>query len=134
MRISDWSSDVCSSDLAVARHHLCEAGLSHDGGGLLGRGHGELQVPQVDVAPEGGIVQRPLARQPVARGKRATGPQHTQHFGVETWLVRDVDERVLAEHRVETRSEERRVGKEWLSKCRYRRLADHKKKKKTTKK
>src|SRR3546814_4266205 len=25
--------------VAVARHHLCEAGLSHDGGGQIGRAH-----------------------------------------------------------------------------------------------
>src|SRR3546814_5659461 len=46
LRISDWSSDVCSSDLPVARRHAVESGIHHDRveagrlGDLLGRrGH-----------------------------------------------------------------------------------------------
>src|SRR3546814_9077568 len=78
MRISDWSSDVCSSDLLVAqragdggrlagrdlgvpgiavdRRDRLEAGLPHDGCGLLGRGHGELEVAEVDVADRKSVV------------------------------------------------------------------------------
>src|SRR3546814_16815384 len=39
MRISDWSSDVCSSDLGQPRYHLPAAGdAGHHGGELQRRG------------------------------------------------------------------------------------------------
>src|SRR3546814_3981017 len=64
MRISDWSSDVCSSDLrrrqhlgqenlAAGRvfgvHHHAEAAVADDGGGGAGIGQGEDRSPCGDV-------------------------------------------------------------------------------------
>src|SRR3546814_3814881 len=45
MRISDWSSDVCSSDLRAEGgagqvvHHLVEVGVGHDDAVILGPAH-----------------------------------------------------------------------------------------------
>src|SRR3546814_12880279 len=109
MRISDWSSDVCSSDLRLGRHAAdVDAGAadgavadqrdlgaflgSRDGGGEPGRSradHGEV-VPAV------GIV---------------AGTAAIQHV---------------------RRSEERRVGKECVSTCRTRWSPYHYKKKTST--
>src|SRR3546814_6900233 len=87
MRISDWSSDVCSSDLSVAIV------------GLDVRAHG----------PERG-------RDSLHRPRRQTGIALEHRF-----------ERRRGQHTAEQadRSEERRVGKECVSTCRSRWLADH---------
>src|SRR3546814_5747707 len=34
MRISDWSSDVCSSDLPLLALHLAQGGVAGDAGGI----------------------------------------------------------------------------------------------------
>src|SRR3546814_9323665 len=48
MRISDWSSDVCSSDL-VPRAHFFLVGLGFGFDGLRNHGLGELHALQQDV-------------------------------------------------------------------------------------
>src|SRR3546814_7113330 len=73
MRISDWSSDVCSADL----HH-----------------------PRLQIADLGG---GDFARLPAARPRLRLGSAHAKQG-----------------HRDNGRSEERRVGKECVSTCRYR--------------
>src|SRR3546814_18206797 len=99
MRISDWSSDVCSSDLL---------------------GHADAQT----------VIG--LAMVKIARGKsndaRAVLEQHMEivpasDYGFAMALAGDTEEglRILsAEARQLDRSEERRVGKEWVSTCRSR--------------
>src|SRR3546814_12999013 len=102
MRISDWSSDVCSSDLHVKRfgggHQNMRRGLAHRRTVFLWRVAG---------AHSGGDVQ----------GRQA---HLSQLFGdAGKWVLQvDLD-----------RSEERRVGKECVSTCRSRGSAYHKKKK-----
>src|SRR3546814_2936937 len=85
MRISDWSSDVCSSDLAVGQHHA-----QRDANGRQQEVLG-LEVVQ-DVAA-GGSQRTTHADHPAALRYPETG---------------------------QTRSEERRVGKECVSTCRSR--------------
>src|SRR3546814_9938702 len=99
MRISDWSSDVCSSDLLEASHlHVCRGPTV-----ALARSHGQ---PRLDVQQEG---DRRL-HAPLSDGV----PDHT------VWKIGVV----LAGHRIVIglvmRSEERRVGKECVSTCRSR--------------
>src|SRR3546814_17946983 len=94
MRISDWSSDVCSSDLkaflAIGKAHLWEP-LAQ-----CLRVASPIGVP-IGIEPGDG-----LAHVFIARGRKP------QHPGV-------------VEHRQRAaRSEERRVGKEWVRTCRYR--------------
>src|SRR3546814_20447135 len=100
MRISDWSSDVCSSDLFG--QHL-DLGIEE----IVGRVaflyvvDQQLGAVMLDI----GLVQR-IVLYPAAKG------------GVETLLL---DQRVD----LEFRSEERRVGKECVSTCRSRWTRDH---------
>src|SRR3546814_17992970 len=92
MRISDWSSDVCSSDLQPQRRR--RRSLSVASQCLSGR---------------------PRRRNRTAEGGRGAGADRTR----------------LPDRRgAETRSEERRVGKECVSTCRSRWSPYHSKKKK----
>src|SRR3546814_13123151 len=111
MRISDWSSDVCSSDLLPIIHGITE----HDAGPyrlerldlefgngerrryerLHGRGHGAVAV--VPMLDDDTVL---LVREYAA--------------GVHRYELGLVKGRIAAG---ETRSEERRVGKECVSTC-----------------
>src|SRR3546814_5034369 len=92
MRISDWSSDVCSSDLAVrqiARPHrraaVAEAQIDAD-----------LDLLALEVRGDGGFV--------IAFDRKAV-------FGHQR--IAETDRELVAFGR----SEERRGGKEWVSTC-----------------
>src|SRR3546814_20997853 len=113
MRISDWSSDVCSSDLL---------GRQREQDMRQGRGHLADEAAQLVFGP-GGLAdldqrQRPLRcrdlDEEVHIGLAESGHGPVE-FGLET-------ERPRREHAVKGawRSEERRVGKECVSTCRYR--------------
>src|SRR3546814_4667288 len=100
MRISDWSSDVCSSDLLDQRggavddvRDLAVVDLARgaDQRGLFGRGADE--EPRID---------RDAMPADAGAGRQ------------------DVDARVAVGEADHFRSEERRVGKECVSTCRYR--------------
>src|SRR3546814_11340336 len=95
MRISDWSSDVCSSDL-FAR----PPGLDPAQGAM--RACGKFPVA---------TIQSREAAQPVRDLLDAQGP------GRVTWIGTACDQ-IL--HHQKKRSEERRVGKECVSTCRSR--------------
>src|SRR3546814_18573297 len=94
MRISDWSSDVCSSDLAddVGYRQLELEGIA------------EVALQQAEqpqpVLLDHRLVEAVLLAQPLdARG---------------------IDVLALGAQLADQRSEERRVGKEWVSQCRSR--------------
>src|SRR3546814_10998113 len=90
MRISDWSSDVCSSDLGNPL-------------GNCGRGRTHSEDRPKDWSDAG----RPTECEGQSEDVGADGP-----------ASRNV--RVEADFAVQPRSEERRVGKECVSKCRSR--------------
>src|SRR3546814_2369225 len=95
MRISDWSSDVCSSDLAAERDDLAQ--------------HLDEEARQGQVRPfrsGGGVHQDQPASSPLLGGdqRRAVGESGPGLVG---------------------RSEGRRVGKEGVSTCRSRVSPDH---------
>src|SRR3546814_19559343 len=98
MRISDWSSDVCSSDL--------ESGT--DGNYLVGMvsrvflSHRSFAFPVADVGTDAGT----------DADRCAAGPKKNINSG---WKARSLVER----------SEERRVGKECVSTCRSRWSPSH---------
>src|SRR3546814_18028093 len=103
MRISDWSSDVCSSDLflegVVGVHVDAEAHAQHLG---------------------------------LARGQAGEHVAHGFHqVGVGGGIDRGLDVGVLDEIAQVRRSEERRVGNECVSTCRSRWSPYHYKKKNT---
>src|SRR3546814_16779408 len=117
MRISDWSSDVCSSDLFVA-------------GNLLGRKDHAIARIELDRVRALGHARQSGARLALPAGRDDHHLLARQaHRLVEiddlgkvaqiTGLARD------AQDPVERRSEERRVGTEGLSTCRYRWVPVH---------
>src|SRR3546814_18429927 len=93
MRISDWSSDVCSSDLDIAKiENLVKGAIGFDAA------RGDMVA----------IGQRPFVK--VAEAE--------PDFWDQGWfltLVKQVGAILAA-----LRSEERRVGKAWVSTCRSR--------------
>src|SRR3546814_12574551 len=119
MRISDWSSDVCSSDLFG---HIPVDTLTAS---KIREWHANLAQSPIRLRTRPGHQQRhkPLDNDPDAlRKRRATANRHLtvlkailNHFFRENYVAR---------------SEERRVGKECVSTCRSRWAPYHKKKKK----
>src|SRR3546814_14195066 len=123
MRISDWSSDVCSSDLVDAGEpalldilglplfgpethwhkwlRLLPFGEAEHAPAFVKR-HGVAENPYRRIVPRVG--QRLEARNPHPVGARN---QHRRHG-------------VPAADKMNGRSEKRRVGKEWVRKCRSR--------------
>src|SRR3546814_17750107 len=98
MRISDWSSDVCSSDLAMMQRHEAEGTLEHPeykaAINLLSYRH----VLRLDDWPAS--VNASLDDWNMDVYGTMQGPNEFLYVG--------------------NRSEERRVGKECVSTCRYR--------------
>src|SRR3546814_15999863 len=116
MRISDWSSDVCSSDLAGR-------GAADDG--AIDRGWPDPRhlrhAQSRQAAPSGAIsalgqdAHRYLASLSISRSA-VEQPFQNQPF-IE-WGCFEVA--VESKSSPDSRSEERRVGKEWVSTCRVR--------------
>src|SRR3546814_15120711 len=103
MRISDWSSDVCSSDLETGHRRFRRSDRPCTRGRRLRPASGNPE--SAELWPEQGDADR--RQRAVADGN-------------------------ASEHRAggrSGRSEERRVGKEWVSTCRSRWLTYHSKKK-----
>src|SRR3546814_18782018 len=138
MRISDWSSDVCSSDLALfagERLRFPKELKDDDAGHDEGR---HLTLACYGMLPATRITDV------LSQVERWTG--FTQHFGhVSTGLPPGDEQAFLATLIAEAtnlglsrmaevcgagRSEERRVGNEWVSTCRSRLGAANLKKKK----
>src|SRR3546814_16449699 len=98
MRISDWSSDVCSSDLVNA---------SIDGSDIVYHGYADIGVA---VSSDRGLVV------PVLRNAELMSLAEIEG-GIATFGKKARDGKLSIE---EMRSEERRVGKECVSTCRCR--------------
>src|SRR3546814_18087038 len=94
MRISDWSSDVCSSDLAV----------------VLDDAEHDRQAQAGPLANRLGRVERLEDALPHLLAHAAAGVEDADRDAVVFGLRMQID----------ARSEERRVGKECVSPCRYR--------------
>src|SRR3546814_20883057 len=92
MRISDWSSDVCSSDLAMLR-------VDDD-----------RDAVRVEIVPD---AARDLGGQPLLH---LQPPRITIEHARELGNADDAVERQIGDRRL--RSEERRVGKECVRTCR----------------
>src|SRR3546814_20818088 len=101
MRISDWSSDVCSSDLSGAK----ESGVSPN-----------VMAPFTGTTPLllFGVMRIPITPRPYGL-PRWTRTNRTGAFRLEISRLADAL----------SSSEERRVGKELGSTCRYQRAANN---------
>src|SRR3546814_13529477 len=100
MRISDWSSDVCSSDLPLSDMSTRLAALA------------AWKVEDIDAAFHATVETLQLGMGKVAQPLRVaiTGTQ----------VSPDIAHTIYLAGREEARSEERRVGKECVSTCRSR--------------
>src|SRR3546814_12431929 len=125
MRISDWSSDVCSADLRQLMLHSAQA---------------ELDVQIVVDALVIGVrrVNEQCARQPapvVGVGRRGVflPPQDAENLFIFLTARRPAQDQPVADvgREIMLRSEERRVGKACVSTCRSR-WAPHNSQKKST--
>src|SRR3546814_12859004 len=116
MRISDWSSDVCSSDLIDQARRVARVERSF-AGQFLDRG---LVLTGLEL----GIGDRQQVRIGVRRGydddrlrdggaRKGQGDQRQQNFFHLLYLPENSGRFSRALHK---RSEARRVGKEWFSK------------------
>src|SRR3546814_16414022 len=108
MRISDWSSDVCSSDLVLA-HGLDQVPADHP------RVEGGERHRQHDPGQDEPTRKHCLEHRLPDRDARRRSPSELE--------PEDVEEQVRE------RSEERREGKECVSTSKSRWWTDHKKKK-----
>src|SRR3546814_1323190 len=107
MRISDWSSDVCSSDLLATIlddlflvTHKLSAAVDNSGGLSL---NALVEVIERELADGDALEQF---------------SQKLADFGYVPIAAYDTPEFVVTDR--QTRSEERRVGKEGVSTCRFR--------------
>src|SRR3546814_19065079 len=100
MRISDWSSDVCSSDLGEDRIVVNEIALAFEQHRLMLPAGVEVEPAIVADRDEGGF-KLVLELPPLRRDARLRLDRTLAEVGLE-------------------RSEERRVGKECVSTCRSR--------------
>src|SRR3546814_12596529 len=107
MRISDWSSDVCSSDLAVRAEAIDVAAelAAHDAGG-----HGASASFVGRVRGDGGLTELFLDHHPAmtAAGLTALAEEAARRWTLDASTL------------IHRRTEERRVGKECVSPCRSR--------------
>src|SRR3546814_17418694 len=113
MRISDWSSDVCSSDLLAVP---ADAGTAFDGKHLFQIA--EAVIRKID--PETGVV---LGTIPAPGNGADSGLAWAEGT---LWVGQYRDRKI---YQIDPRSEERRVGKECVSTCRSRWSPYHYKKK-----
>src|SRR3546814_21137139 len=103
MRISDWSSDVCSSDLGCDHLILNDAVTAQQpDAGIEQKQANGLAVPDVHIG-DGAVVQYPVADQQIE-------------------LLVHVK---MGNAKITPRSEERRVGKACVRTCRSRWSAAH---------
>src|SRR3546814_18440552 len=120
MRISDWSSDVCSSDLLQPQRDRADRRAER----ALGLEIIDAAAAGIDIGQRRDRIIDPADGAPIAAididfdiRTASVGDAGRPATHKKTAVVADID-----------RSEERRVGKEWFRTCRTRWLPTHKKK------
>src|SRR3546814_20924125 len=107
MRISDWSSDVCSSDLHNPAP-IKESGVDYPN-----------IVAFLIVGPNGKFVLQGIVPDKLGRGEELEHQvNNASIFFAPRKVVREVEIKDSFASLNRERSEERRVGKEWVRKCR----------------
>src|SRR3546814_16400417 len=116
MRISDWSSDVCSSDLldtANERLDRLEAAMSARGSTAAFDGVESAVIDELRL-------EEMRLRQTESQLLSTLGPRHPRVVTLRSELEKRRQQMLEEAQRLQ-RSEERREGKEWVSPCRARR-------------
>src|SRR3546814_16887394 len=103
MRISDWSSDVCSSDLDFLAFTISDLGNAALGQGYIPSYLGQAAVEEWRAIHKKGLNKTPDEIEAYLRKWNALSPERQERINDMRW-----------------RSEERRVGKECVSTCRFR--------------
>src|SRR3546814_19520568 len=116
MRISDWSSDVYSSDLRPGRHRPDDPGHA-DHGRLRLSGDDLDGVHHAGPRPGTGPDAAAGGTGAVAAGSADLGPADAGGGGIPGGRRAHLGGYATL---ADARSEERRVGKEWVSTCRSR--------------
>src|SRR3546814_12713663 len=134
MRISDWSSDVCSSDLDPNPIHLDVEVVKAKGLGdkVINQGPANVAYVMNMLAAafpgsriekmDSRFVDNVYAGDRLTAGGTVTGTDEGRAF-CDVWLRAAARDIVI--YGTATRSEERRVGKEWFSTCRSRWSRSH---------
>src|SRR3546814_20132352 len=116
MRISDWSSDVCSSDLVIGNFN-------------------NLFMLRVRETATAELLTRQLPKVEVYTTTIVSGATDSSDIRGATDFPSNTQDRIsMSSVPMLDRSEGRREGKEGVSTCRYRWSPDHEKKKKRQKK
>src|SRR3546814_15375766 len=114
MRISDWSSDVCSSDLILDPHLLSFEQL------IVNDAARDLNA-RIDAAHAHSLARRRLQAQQVGEMDISRKPSHRAKSRSKAHILR-AEPAVTADA---VRSEERRVGKECVRTCSSRWSPEH---------
>src|SRR3546814_13225078 len=125
MRISDWSSDVCSSDLLLVVGTNAVAAYALEAGGFIPELPDEtadfdLAWTETDPQQDAQIVWDLLKAVDATftvNTERSFQARNAKAYEVE---IIAAPSRAANMARTDRRSEERRVGKEWVSTCRSR--------------
>src|SRR3546814_14546913 len=112
MRISDWSSDVCSSDLEKGFYHCFGCGAHGDAIRWMTDQRGLPFMEAVKELAAGAGMEVPAPDPHAAKRAEQAAPLRDVMSAAQDWFV--------AQLQGIERSEERRVGKEWVSTCRSR--------------
>src|SRR3546814_12161030 len=113
MRISDWSSDVCPSDLSLRRQALHQC---RDHIGLVDHGHDSLRSTHGFKRGYGilfAVINVDVGTQRQGVRRNITASSNGNHL--ETHVPRVLQRHMTQAANTQDRSEERRVGKEGVS-------------------
>src|SRR3546814_11153250 len=116
MRINDWSSDVCSSDLMTPQDQAIIVGMYND---WLAKNRKPAEIAELHRMA--GVA----AGQPIPFMRRGDHPDAPRlrldaELGLLTQVENDLHAAMKRFLQEEVRSEERRVGRECVSQCRSR--------------
>src|SRR3546814_2316043 len=131
MRISDCSSDVCSSDLSgvpAAIGYAQESNIPFELGIIRSHYVGRTFIQPGDKVRHLGVKLKHNANRALIAGQRVVLIDDSIVRGTTSLkIVQMMREAGAAEvhMRIASRTEERRVGNEWVSTCRSRWLPDH---------
>src|SRR3546814_16785706 len=114
MLISDWSSDVCSSDL-----HAEPLDLTRPPAPVKTAAAAIAVKPMISVPPGSEAIKAVTAPDSIDEAHRLLDAGRNEECVAMCMRLFEQRGLLMYRHLAERRSEERRVGEGWVSKCRY---------------